>query len=161
MIDPAYVQMMSNYNKWFNDRLYACCESLPEEELRKDRGAYFKSIFLTLSHLVDADESFLTAFSGNAPHPEPNRALVSFAQLRQIRIGLDDRVDAWATTVTSDWLAEPVTFASRIDSAPRTVERAAFVVHMFNHQTHHRGQVTTLLSQLGLDVGVTDLHGSF
>ena len=161
MIDPTYARTMAHYNQWFNERLYACCASLPEEELRKDRGAFFKSIFLTLSHLADADERFLAAWSGHPIQSEQERTFASFAALQAARAELDARITAWAANVAPAWLAEQRTFASQVDGAPRTVQRAAFVVHMFNHQTHHRGQVTTLLTQLGLDVGITDLHGSF
>ncbi len=161
MIDSRYTSVMSNYNKWFNERLYACCESLSEEELRRDQGAFFKSILLTLSHVADADERFLGAFSGNPVQRQEERTFASFAELRSARTLLDDRMVAWASTVTPSWLSEQITFVSQTDGAPRTVERAVFVLHMFNHQTHHRGQVSTLLSQLGLDVGLTDLHGSF
>ena len=161
MIDPNYPRVMSNYNQWFNERLYACCESLSEEELHKDRGAFFKSILLTLGHIADADERFLAAFNRTPIQREETRTFASFAELRLARKQLDDRIVAWAATVTPSWLGEQITFVSQTDGTPRTVERAAFVVHMFNHQTHHRGQATALLSQLGIDVGLTDLHGSF
>lgn len=55
------------------------------------------------------------------------------------------------------WLAEPITYTSKIDGKTRTVQKWILVTHMFNHQTHHRGQVTTLLSQMGFDVGSTDI----
>lgn len=161
MIDLSYLRVMANYNRWFNGRLYACCAELDEAELRSDRGAFFKSVFSTLEHIVHADESFMAAFSKRPMPGEADLVHGSFADLRAARAGLDDRIVAWAAAVVPAWLDEPVTFASQVDGAPRTVTRAAFVMHMFNHQTHHRGQVTTLLSQRGLDVGLTDLHGSF
>jgi uncharacterized damage-inducible protein DinB len=54
-------------------------------------------------------------------------------------------------------LAAPLTYTSRVDGLERAVLKWVLVTHLFNHQTHHRGQVTTLLSQRGIDVGSTDL----
>ena len=73
------------------------------------------------------------------------------------RAALDARLLVWSASLTPTWLAEPLTYTSKIDSKIRTVPKWALVTHTFNHQTHHRGQVTTLLSQLGLDIGSTDI----
>ena len=65
-------------------------------------------------------------------------------------------IQAWSP-LSASWLAETLTYKGKIDGKTRTVPRWMLVTHMFNHQTHHRGQVTTLLSQMGLDVGSTDI----
>jgi uncharacterized damage-inducible protein DinB len=150
---------MAQYNEWMNSRLYAVCATLPDEELRKDRGAFFRSIYGTLNHIAFGDLAFLSRFTGDPGDvPEPGADLFgTFDRLRAERAALDQRLLTWSATLSPDWLAEPLTYTSKIDGKSRTVPKWVLVTHMFNHQTHHRGQVTTLLSQMGLDVGSTDI----
>lgn len=159
MITTSYCQLMAQYNEWMNSRLYALCATLPDEELRKDRGAFFKSLYATLNHIAYGDLAFLSRFTGiPVTAPKVNTELfASFSQLQQERAEIDKRLLVWAETLSSDWLAEMLTYTSQIDGKVRTVPRWILVTHMFNHQTHHRGQVTTLLSQMRLDVGSTDI----
>jgi uncharacterized damage-inducible protein DinB len=159
MITHGYCITMAQYNEWMNSRVYALCASLPEAELHKDRGAFFKSIHATLNHIAYGDLAFLSRFTGNpAVVPELGVNLFSsFAELRRERATLDARLVEWSSTLSPAWLAEKLTYTSKVDGQVRTVARWVLVVHMFNHQTHHRGQVTTLLSQMGLDVGSTDI----
>ena len=159
MITSEYCHLMARYNEWMNSRMYALCASLPDPELRKDRGAFFKSIYATLNHIAYGDLAFMSRFTGNpSVVPEPGADLFgTFELLRAERVALDQRILAWAGSLSSSWLAETHTYKSKIDGKTRTVPRWMLVTHMFNHQTHHRGQVTTLLSQMGLDVGTTDI----
>ncbi len=80
-----------------------------------------------------------------------------FEALRAARRALDDEISGFFATATQDWLNEPTTITSVIYKTTFTNPRWFFVLHSFNHQTHHRGQVTTLMKQLGVDPGVTDL----
>ena len=159
MITREHCLLMARYNEWMNSRLYALCASLADADLHKDRGAFFKSIYLTLNHITYGDLAFLSRFTGNpSAVPEPGVELFKgFAELRGEREFLDARLLAWAASLTHQWLAEPLIYTSKIDGKVRTVPKWALVAHMFNHQTHHRGQVTTLLSQMGLDIGSTDI----
>jgi uncharacterized damage-inducible protein DinB len=159
MITASHSLLMAQYNEWMNSRMYALCASLPDTELRKDRGAFFKSIYATLNHIAYGDLAFLSRFTGNpSAVPEPGADLfVTFSLLRTERAVLDQRILVWSESLTPAWLAESLTYTSKIDGKTRTVPKWALVTHMFNHQTHHRGQVTTLLSQMGLDIGITDI----
>jgi len=159
MITASHSLLMAQYNEWMNSRMYALCASLPDTELRKDRGAFFKSIYATLNHIAYGDLAFLSRFTGNpSAVPEPGADLfVTFSLLRTERAALDQRILVWSESLTPAWLAESLTYTSQIDGKTRTVPKWALVTHMFNHQTHHRGQVTTLLSQMGLDIGITDI----
>ena len=150
---------MARYNEWMNSRLYALCATIPEIELHRDRGAFFKSIYLTLNHIAFGDLAFLARFTGSpSTVPEPGVDLFgSFAALRIERGALDTRLLSWAAPLTAEWLADELTYKSKIDAKLRTVAKWVLVTQMFNHQTHHRGQVTTLLSQMGLDIGSTDI----
>lgn len=159
MITASHSRLMAQYNEWMNSRMYSLCGSLPDAELRKDRGAFFKSIYATLNHIAYGDLAFLSRFTGNPSMvPEPGADLFgTFGLLRTERAALDQRILVWSESLSPSWLAEPLTYKSKIDGKTRTAPKWALVTHMFNHQTHHRGQVTTLLSQLGLDIGATNI----
>lgn len=163
MITYEFVSMMAKYNAWMNEKLYGLCATIGDPERKADRGAFFQSLHGTLDHVLTCDFSFMSAFTRQPRSlPESEKWLFQdFGEMHAARLALDERLCAWAPTVTEAWLGEPVKFTSEVDGQPRQVIRAMFVVHMFNHQTHHRGQLTTLLSQMGHDPGVTDLHGSF
>ncbi len=159
MIDVEYGRIMANYNRWMNDRLYELVATIPDEERRRDRGAFFRSIHSTLNHLIYADLAILSRLTGDPPEvPELGVDLYDeFEALRIARSEIDARLLKWAESLTTQWLREPLSYVSKVDGVTRTVPNWLFVVHLFNHQIHHRGQVHTLLTQLGHDLGTTDL----
>ena len=159
MVSSEYCHTLARYNEWMNSRLFALCATLPEAELRADRGAFFGSLYATLNHIAYADLAFLSRFTG-APSVVPEIGVDlfgSFAALRREREAIDERLLRWSSTLTPEWLSESLTYQSKVDGVVRTKPRWLLVSHLFNHQVHHRGQATTLLAQLGLDVGSTDL----
>jgi uncharacterized damage-inducible protein DinB len=81
----------------------------------------------------------------------------NFDELKREREATDQAMLKWATSVSVEWLASPLEYASVVDGKTRRLPRAIAVVHMYNHGTHHRGQLTTLLKQAGIDPGITDL----
>ena len=164
-------RLMGHYNRWMNQKLYAACEALPDAQRKADQGAFFKSIHHTLTHLVLADKMWLARFAKQgvefAPlHPEllavpegsdyTSDLHPDWADLKQTRDALDAALEQWLASMTADFLSSTMHYANT-----KGVQRAHPVwqalTHFFNHQTHHRGQVTTLLMQAGVDVGVTDL----
>lgn len=159
MIHPDHCQLMAEYNEWMNRKLFAACEGLTEAALHEDRGAFFKSVYLTLNHIAYSDISFLSRFTAEPAEIPPLGVDLfgSFAALRSAREALDTRLKSWSASLTTEWLTLPLTYTSKVDNQERTVPRWVLVTHLFNHQTHHRGQVTTLLSQQGIDIGSTDI----
>lgn len=149
---------MAQYNQWMNQRLYKLCATIPEEERKKERGAFFKSIHGTLDHLLYGDKAWLSRFV-NQPFSGNIKELLytNFEELRQEREKTDQQIIEWTQQLSSEWLAAPFEFYSRAYQKNRTLPAWTLVVHLFNHQTHHRGQLTTLLNQLGYDYGITDL----
>jgi len=155
----SHLKLLAEYNQWMNEKLYGVCSSLSDEGLRQDRGAFFGSIYLTLNHIMYGDLAFMSRFTGD-PETVPElgaELFAGFEELKQARFALDSRLVAWAKSLSPEWLAEVQTYKSKVDGKMRSVPRWALVTHMFNHQTHHRGQITTLLAQMGLDVGSTDI----
>lgn len=160
MITPAYVRTMAAYNRTMNERLYGAAARLTDAERRQDRGAFFGSIHGTFSHLLWGDSIWLSRFSDwpkpLVPLKESPRMIEDFAELARAREKLDAAISAWAQAMDEAWLVADHTWvnsAGRERTAPRTL----LVTHMFNHQTHHRGQAHALITRAGEKTGDTDL----
>ncbi|HEY9699911.1 MAG TPA: DinB family protein [Trichocoleus sp.] len=150
--------LLAEYNQWMNQKLYAVCAEIPDEKRKEDLGAFFKSIHGTLNHLLFGDRVWLGRFTGQPFAANVGQELYAdFAELRQERVQTDQQIYDWATQLSLDWLNQPFEYTSNIDRKTRILPNWVLVTHLFNHQTHHRGQLTTLLSQLGHDLGVTDI----
>ncbi len=162
--------LMAQYNQWMNSRLYEAAMGLPPEELSADRRAFFGSIIGTLNHLVVADTIWLKRL---ATHPagfsalQPIRELPAPERLDQMlftdmlalaerRSNIDRVILEWTGSMTEQDLDHVLQYANMKGVVFRK-NYFSLVMNLFNHQTHHRGQITTLLFQAGVDPGVTDL----
>ncbi len=156
---PDHVRIMAAYGAWMNGRLLDLCGGLSDVERRRDLGAFFKSVHGTFDHLVYGDMAWMSRFTGSPMPPQRIGEIVheSWGELDAARRDMDSRMEAWAADVTDPWLAETMSYVSVNDGKTRILPRWVLVTHMFNHGTHHRGQLTTLMKQLGIDPGVTDL----
>ena len=161
MIDRAYVQRMARYNRWQNDNLYGAADVLSDAERRRERGAFFGSIHKTLSHLLWADRIWMSRFTDvPAPPggiPESVALYADWDALKTGRKDFDETMIAWADTIDPAWLAADQTYYSGATKRDWTRPRWVLVTHMFNHQTHHRGQVHSMLTQAGGRPSDTDL----
>jgi uncharacterized damage-inducible protein DinB len=162
MIDPAYVRTMARYNAWQNANLTMAAGTLDEAARAADRGAFFGSIQGTLNHLLWADRTWLHRFAG-APKaragsiPDSVREAPDWETYLAERRELDAAIQAWAEAITTERLAGDLTWTS--SSAKKQFSRpmGLLVVHFFNHQTHHRGQVHAMLTAAGAKPDATDL----
>ena len=170
MSRTQHVCLMAQYNQWMNAKVYRAALGLPEAELVADRQAFFGSLLGTLNHLVVGDTLWLQRFAGHPAHYaalQPVRELPVPARLDQIlfadiqalhahRQWLDQVILAWVGDIAEADLDHVLAYRN---SKGVVAHKPFFslLMHVFNHQTHHRGQVTTLLSQVGAEVGVTDL----
>lgn len=153
MITPEYVCTMAAYNAEANRRVYAAAGRLPDEERRAPRGLFWGSIHGTLAHLLWADRMWMARFDG---WDRPAAGLAgsadqagAFAELEAARIGADLGIAAWAATLDPAWLDADLTWLSGASGREQTRPRAFLVAHLFNHQTHHRGQVHAALTAAG------------
>lgn len=170
MSRTAQFTLLARYNEWMNNKLYEAAASLPAGELAAPRGAFFGSLQATLNHIAVADTIWLKRM---AAHPRFADALAplaalpapaaldqplcdSFDDLRARRAWLDRRILDWTHGLHDDDLDAVVSYR-RMNGEANNKQLGLLLLHFFNHQTHHRGQATTLLSQAGVDVGVTDL----
>jgi len=149
---------MAEYNQWMNEKLYAICAEIPEEKRKENLGAFFKSIHGTLEHILHGDRAWMGRFTGQSFAVKLGQELyANFDELRKERELMDRQIIEWSKTLSPKWLAQPFEYTSNVDGKTRVLPTWVLVTHMFNHQIHHRGQLTTLLSQLGYDPGITDL----
>jgi uncharacterized damage-inducible protein DinB len=159
MVDAEYCQTMAAYNGWMNRNLYDAAAQLSDTERKADRGAFFRSIHSTLDHILWGDRMWLARFNGKS-YTVGNVGIDlydDFSELRHARQAMDGEISGWAAELDSAQLAGTLIWFSRIAQREFAQPRWLCVMQMFNHQTHHRGQVTTLLKQAGVDPGVTDL----
>jgi uncharacterized damage-inducible protein DinB len=162
---PDHCSALARYNRWMNEKIYAVASKLTDEERKRDRGAFFKSIHGTLNHLLLADRVWMGRFIGvSLPAdwmgPGGIRSLdqelyADFDELRRERAKTDTEIAEWVADLTPEKLAAPLRFVRKGKTFDDPLWWSA--AHLFNHQTHHRGQVTTLLLQAGHDPGSTDL----
>lgn len=161
MIDTAYCKHMARYNRWQNQSIYAACEKLTDDTRKRNMGAFFKSIHNTLNHLMLADRLWLSRFDGEPAgeiHSLDQVLYTDFDELKKQRGFTDDRADRFIATLTQARIDATLTFrrvGGNKDEASMPMHLC--LMHYFSHGTHHRGQVTTLLMQCGVDPGVTDL----
>ncbi len=158
----AHARVMAGYNTWMNSKVYEAAATLGEAQRRSDQGAFFKSIHGTLNHILLADRVWLARFGGPAfaARPLDTELYADFDELRRERASTDAAIQAWVDGATDGKLAGILSYTSITAPRPRTLPLWMAVAHFFNHQTHHRGQVTTLVKQQGVDPGVTDLMWS-
>ncbi len=160
MIDTRYLRVMTAYNRWMNEKVYEASAKLSDAERKRDLGAFFKSIHGTLNHLLLTDGMWLQRFRGETVKATSLDAEVhaDFAELRAARTRTDAAIDGFAASLSDERLRANFTYRTTLQpQLDRTVPLGLIFMHMFNHQAHHRGQITTLLKQLGVDPGVTDL----
>ena len=150
---------MASYNRWMNGRLYECCGRLSDGERKRDAGAFFKSMHGTLNHLLLGDRIWLGRFTRKPfdVNSLDQELYADFTELRSERDAMDVAISAWIESLSESDLAGQLSYMSLVNPAPRQLPLWLAITHFFNHQTHHRGQLTTLLAQRGIDPGVTDL----
>src|SRR5690554_1434467 len=162
MISPAHAQVMARYNRWQNRSIYTAADGLQEHQRKERRGAFFGSIHATLNHLLWADRIWMHRIAG-WPAPAPKSIVESVAYfeswdaLKSERNATDDALVDWADQLNPEALAGNLTWYSGATGREQTRPKGLLIAHLFNHQTHHRGQVHCLLTQLGAKPEATDL----
>jgi len=161
---PEVCRAFARYNRWMNGKVYAAAARLSDEERKRDRGAFFGSIHTLMNHILVADRIWLGRLAGRAPEPgfigvdgirKLDQEISSeFDELHRERDRTDAAIDAFAEALTAESLAGTVRIFRKGEWRDFPMWWA--VAQIFNHQTHHRGQLTNLLFQAGQDPGTTD-----
>lgn len=161
MILPSYVQTMAAYNAELNRRIYGAALRLSDEQRKADRGLFWKSIHGTLSHILWADNLWLSRFGAaeapDVPLQDSGAMEEDFDELWARRQGLDAGIIAWGERITPADIEGELRWYSGAVAREMSKPRALCIMQIFNHQTHHRGQVHAALTALGEKTGDTDL----
>lgn len=161
MITQDYCRTMARYNHWQNSQLIDILEGMPPEDLSRERGAFFGSILGTLSHLLWGDGMWISRFDGGAaPTVGANDSAVlcgDFAGWKAARTVMDARICDWADGVNDAALQGELAYYSGVMGCDMRKSMAMCVMQLFNHQTHHRGQVHAMLTAAGSKAPVSDL----
>ncbi len=161
MITASYARTMAAYNSEMNRRLYDAAARMSDNARRLHRGAFWGSIHSTLNHLYWGDGNWMSRFAGWPASPRPMRESTelfdAFADLKAARTALDERIVTWMADLTDEWLAHDMTWYSGSIGRELVRGRGFLMAHMFNHQTHHRGQVHAMITAAGEATGDTDL----
>ena len=163
MISTEYVQLMAGYTEWQNRSIFSAADSISDSERRLDRGAFFGSIHATLNHLLWGDQLWLHRLAGT---PKPNRDDIAgsvslhdeWDSLKSDRFGTDAAILQWSRRVTADSIRGQLQWYSGITGSEVIRPRWALVVQLFNHGTHHRGQVHAMLTAAGAKPQDTDIQ---
>ncbi len=153
-----YCIMMATYNRNANETLYEACSKLSENDLTADKGAFFGSILATLNHIMVGDDIWMSRFE-KTPLPHKQLDAVpygNFTDLKKARAERDQKFIAFFKNTDGAFYEGDFAFTSMAgDTFIKPLQQ--IVAHFFNHQTHHRGQVHTLLTQAGVKTPVSDL----
>lgn len=150
---------LATYNRWVNAKLYAVCAQLPDAERKCERGVFFHSLHGTLNHLLLADRLWLGRLIGKplAAAGLGVELYGDFDELRAERGITDAELLGYVRDLPPQQLGQTLSYHSLATGNQRSCPRGVALQTLFNHQTHHRGQITALLSQLGYDYGDIDL----
>ncbi|HEY3852564.1 MAG TPA: DinB family protein [Steroidobacteraceae bacterium] len=143
--------MMANYNEWANARLFRSAATLKEALYRKDAGAYFRSLHGTLNHLLVADRIWMRRLTGTGEHPEKLNAILfeDLPSLHTARVEEDIRIIAFVQSLDESDFEEMWDYRT-LNGTPQRQRRREILAHLFNHETHHRGQAHAILTVLGV-----------
>lgn len=162
LLTADHLRLMARYNAWQNGQIMRSLDGVNLRALTEDHGAHFGTILGTLNHILWADRLWLHRFGAGEARPEggiaDSTALTpTGAAWGAARFATDGRISLWAEDVRSLDLTGNLTWYSGASGRDVTRPMAVCVAHMFNHQTHHRGQVHAMLTRAGLAAPVTDL----
>ena len=146
-----HYRMFADYNRWANRRLYAATAELSDAEFRENKGAFFGSLHGTLNHLLVADRIWMKRFTGEGEAPSRLDAILhdDLTSLTAARAAEDERIVAWVGSLDEARLRAHFTYSPLTMPDKITQRIGPTLTHVFNHQTHHRGQAHTILTALG------------
>jgi len=146
----AQFEMLARYNRWANQLLYEAATNLPDTSYREDRGAFFKSMEGTLNHLLVTDRIWMHRFTGegDAPYRLDTILFHDLSLLRGARMAEDNRIVSYADSLDETKLNGVIKYRRVSTPDEHTQPLWPALAHLFNHQTHHRGQAHAILTGL-------------
>ena len=144
-------QLLSNFNTWANANIFSSCKKLDDTEYKKDRGAFFSSIHGTLNHLLVVDKAYISRIKGK-DHGLKSLDQILYEklfQLEEARIKEDKRLVDLVNSLSEESIHKEITYTG-FETGNTTYTINIILITLFNHQTHHRGQIHNMLSQAGI-----------
>jgi len=147
----SHFALMADYNAWANGRLYRMASELSDEQYRRDVGAYFKSLHGTLNHIMAADRIWMYRLTGAGEYPKNLGTIVhdDLPSLSAARQEEDQRIENFVESLSDAQLEEFWEYRT-LNGTSQKQRRREILAHLFNHQTHHRGQAHAILTTLGV-----------
>ena len=144
-------QLLANFNTWVNTKIFFACKKLEETEYKKDRKAFFSSIHGTLNHLLVVDRAYISRIEGKVHTLKSLDQILfeSLLQLEEARIKEDKRLVDLVNSLTEESIHREITYKG-FETGNTTYTINMILITLFNHQTHHRGQIHNMLSQAGI-----------
>lgn len=153
-----HFQRFARYNIWANNRLFDAVNALPDEEYFRDLSGFFGSIHGTLNHILVGDRAWLRRMEGEGLVVQSldQELYADLPTLREARQQEDKRIQSLVETTDAQGFDRIVSYRNMAGEA-HTFPLSMLLTHLFNHHTHHRGQVHQMLSQLGQNPPPLDL----
>ncbi len=138
--------MFARYNAWANERVYTAAALVPPQVLSEDKGAFFGSLLGTLNHLFVTDRLWMSRLAGESPSGTKLNDVPfhEFSELRAAKQAQDQDLIAHVDGLSEERLAQPIAYATT-SGAAQSQPLHEVLSHLFNHQTHHRGQAHHLI----------------
>ena len=144
-------QLLANFNTWANTKIFSSCKELDDTEYMKDRGAFFSSIHGTLNHLLVVDRAYISRIEEKDHGLKGLDQILfeSLLQLEEARMKEDKRLVNLVNSLSEESIYKEITYKS-FETGKQTHTINLILITLFNHQTHHRGQIHNMLSQAGV-----------
>lgn len=151
------IRLLYDYTRWADVKMLDAVAKLPSDQFTKDMGSSLKSVRDTVVHIASAQWIWLTRWKGESP--KAMWAAAEYPTLASVRERWDPLAGELASFVAeqnADSLAKPLHYKN-LKGDPMAYPLGQLMLHAVNHSTYHRGQITTLLRQLGAQPVSTDL----
>lgn len=156
-MSPEEMRLLYDYNAWANRRALGAAEKLTQEQFIQQLGSSFSSVRDTLAHIYGAEWIWLERFQGRSPAALPNVGeFQDVASLRDRWLEHEERLLKFVSGLSQSDLDRKMEYKTLKFGVYRNALWQS-MQHVVNHGTYHRGQVTTLLRQLGAQPILTDL----
>ncbi len=154
---PQDLERLYAYHRWANDRTLTAARKLTVEQFHRDLSSSFPSVRDTLVHMVSADWVWLQRWYGHSPNGWAEAsALQTVMDIRAKWEEIEDGQAAFIASLDDAALERPLSYTN-MAGEPLELPLGAVMQHVVNHGSYHRGQVTTMLRQLGARIEATDL----
>ena len=151
-------QLLANFNTWANKKIFSACKELDDTEYMKNRKAFFSSIHGTLNHLLVVDSAYISRME-DTDHGLKSMDQILYEnlfQLEEARIKEDKRLVDLVNSLSEKSIHKEITYKG-FETGNTTYTINILLITLFNHQTHHRGQIHNMLSQAGIKVPQIDI----